>query len=292
MRFSLLTRSSTSDYVFVGRRHVDRWWGRGDFQRLFGADHPGIAVRCEAGTWQVFFAGIPSDRKDSHGRRIRFSILIEYEGDDSSENLDMVLGLVQEWLNSPWAGDEAGGDISKRLSAVFSEKTIESWFAGGDGSKAASDDATLARDVSDKIHSIADLPHHDLLTVGVPFKRWVGGLANTDARFAFLAAVEELLRGGDNVRGAAIVASLFGDRQELREQLDRFDELNNGSLAILISDDQEAEELRPKAVGSGAPSNTGEDQKDARWNVQQHLPWVLLIGVTLILLLAFLTKRC
>lgn len=291
MRFSLLTRSSNSDYVFVGRRHVDRWWGRGDFQRLFSADKPSIAVRREADDTQVLLAGLPSDRKDSHGRRIRFSVLIEYESEESAESLDTVVGFIQEWLKGPWSGDDVGGEIGVRFSSVFSEKTIENWFVGGDSSRAASDDPKLALDVSDQIHSVANLSSYSPAARNVLFKRWIGGLANARARGAFLAAVEELLRGRADVRGAAIVASLFVDRQELREQLERLEELNTGSLAVLISDDQEAEEIRPKVSGSGNPSDT-EEPKNAGWNVQQHLPWGFLLVATLALILVVMMNKC
>lgn len=260
MRFSLLTRSLSTDYVFVGRRGVDRWWNRGDFQRLYSEEQPSIAVRRDGSGWQLLIAGIPSDRKDTHQRRIRFSILAESDGRDDGEELDHLLGFIHAWLRASSAADRTGGRISVGLSSAFGSEEIERWFEGGDSSKAVTDDKDLANDVSDKIHSVvtSSEAHHPHVN-DVGFEQWVGGLASVEARDAFFARVESILRSGASTRRTAFVASLFSDRQDLREQLEKLPDFRSGQFAILIDDDGEVEEIRPKEPSSGAPSTSRKD---------------------------------
>lgn len=290
MRFSLLTRAATRDYVFVGRRHVDRWWLRGDYQRIFSEELPGIAVRREGASWQILLAGIPTDRKDSHERRIRLSVLMESEGATASSDVDEALGLLQEWLDGLSTGDATNSQISKQLAHAFPKSTVETWFAGSDTSRAATDDKDLAQEVCDQLHTIASVARYDGLTVGVPFDRWFGGRSNADARRAFLVSIERMLREDTVSRGAAIVASLFNDRREFRDQFDKLTTLQNGLLAVLIDDAGEAEELRPKAPGSENPSahindNSKVPSRRPRLSLQFVALAFLVIGLLVITLL-------
>lgn len=253
MRLSLQTRSIHHDYVFVGRRHVKRWWKAGTFAEVFSIESPAIAIQRDGSKLYVLLSGIPSDRRDSHDTPIRFSLLVE---SDHSER-DELWNVISVWLEGCRLGSAEESPLARAMQATFPQDTVEEWFREGavlgedesDGDLAVQIDHSLSELLRGLPGSELDGTRRDALPM-----RWLGGLEDQPSRQAFLAEVWSVLDGGGGGREAiAVVAPPRIERRELIETLEGRPELVGGRLAILINDDRGVESLRPKAQRPEAP---------------------------------------
>lgn len=270
MQIHLQTRGRFTDYGFLGRPPLTRWWL--DYRDFTSYERPTIVVISGATGWRVYASGLTSSRRDRVETVIRYAVVLEGTPGDA----DAATRLVAAWMTDTLASTAPDGARSA-LDEQFPEDAVERLMT--DRSDRACDEVDgLAR------KAIASLPAHDLLPDTATAPPWVGGMQAATARDAFLAHVAALLRG---TPGAALMVNLVGTKAEATPILDRHPE-----AAILIDDPGGAlgGEIVPiekkKPTPGGPPSDRSRGRPDS-----QHGSRILLLAAIALGVAAWLLMR-
>jgi hypothetical protein len=177
----------------------DEWWRalvEKGWLRSAYADVPGFAALCKAGEWMMYFAGIPSNRKDYRSRTIYFQISLRGNVAGPERDRQDALACVQLWLddlgNGRWVektgvlriADSRFGDI---LNQQLSEEVVNEYF--GDGTSPLGDDLILK--LYDEIITDRSAASSSMLGKAV-----VGAIDDTEDRGAILSTISQMCYTG------------------------------------------------------------------------------------------------
>lgn len=186
MQLHLQSRGRTTDYTFLGAAPADTWWL--DFQRYTRFEGPTIIVRRRANDagWCAYLSGIPSSRRDSVERVIRYTIV----GSGTGEESRPLAGLIAAWLADV---ARAESSVQRALDEAFDEDFVEHCLRP-------------SADTQKEWHAAVDKRLHDLVRrLSAPTEaganpsgasdHWCGGIEDPEVRSAFVARVAAILRG-------------------------------------------------------------------------------------------------
>lgn len=215
-------RSRGDDYSYFPPVTGDSWWRRYRDETSF--EHPTLLLEAGQGVWRLYAGGIPSDRRDSTGTRIRYSYIL---AGDSTDRDDVSTAQFLVWIWSRAGGREDLGHIFDQWAT---EETVAEWFQSSGSVPSAND---VLRAVTDAIRQtsegIVDPPSADTGTLELPNSgdvvgtrgsrlARVGGLASSDGTHTLRTAATSLLRG--EMSGCALVLNLVNfSRQQPSEDL-------------------------------------------------------------------------
>jgi hypothetical protein len=218
-----------ADYTFLGDAPHDPWWRA--YRDATAFDHPTGLVTSDGESWAAYLSGIPSDRVDSVGTTVRYTLV--FHGAYGVADADCVLAGVAAWLDDVSAGpDRLHGPLSAALDARFPADEVDRLIAGrtapGVAARRNPEHDVVAelrqdlepydgrfgveRQVFATLHTLPAPP------VGVDEPGdWLGAVADPAARAAFVARVATLLRG---TPGRALLLNLVGGPADAAPLLD------------------------------------------------------------------------
>lgn len=179
MRVYVKTRGTSIDYRFLGPLPRQRWWEPLSGRYLV-EEKPAVAVSGGGPAWSAAMFGIPSRRRDSRLRAIRYSLLVEAEPAES----DLAVRCVRLALD-----EEARDELGARLDEIYPADLVD-----------AALETPLEADLPDAEQVLkavretaAALPAASpAWPVTAP---WIGSGFDAEAVDAFLAHTRRLARG-------------------------------------------------------------------------------------------------
>lgn len=196
-----------ADYRFLGAAPGDPWWREYDAMTIF--EEATLLLEGREDGWRLYVTGIPSERKDSTGARIRFSIAADGDADDDP---DPILALVQAWL----APDD--GALGRHMDAHFDEDFVSAAYERPQPPEY--DDAVRAK----LQEALAGLPSP--AAEPATEESWCADLRSQAARAALLARCRTVVEGGSGLAAVLNVAA-FEDVADLAA---------HRNVAVLIPD--------------------------------------------------------
>jgi hypothetical protein len=247
MNMCVRTRSAGVDYGFLGSAPTDHWWQR--YDRTIDSTKHGAAVESADGMWRIYLTGIPSQRRDQAGRRIRYTLVLDGKATDEFTT-GQAMRVLWNWLLS--AADPARNSLSAALDGQFDEEAVAPLLRRRDDEAAA----LAARKLDE---AVAVLPREDL---GKPaarpalYARWLGDIHRPDARAAWLDRAAGML-GGQS--GTALIVNLAECEADL-------DDVPDGPLTVLLTDPYPSlvstfNELKPKATAGANDPKAGSARR-------------------------------
>jgi len=214
MKIYLRTRGELRhlDYGFLGVAPEKSWWR--DFSGVTTMERPCVLCTEDQGSWRVFVSGVPSKRVDTVGTMIVYTIVLEGDASSSDTDRQLALRLIATWAEEIGTRREHSA-LTDGLDEAFPRATVEKYLM------ATSESAnTASEEVSGQVRAVlGTLP---VRTNSEPAgrdaapdrpDRWIGGVANTHARAAFLEMTETILGGGT---GQAHVLNMVADGAQAR----------------------------------------------------------------------------
>jgi len=128
MEIFVRTKSYRQEYGFLGA-WPDDWWV--DYRRLTTVERPGLLARAEGGVWQVLLTGIPTPRADAAERRITYSVLFEGSGPPRGEDREVLMRVVQSWLDALADPEAVESGIGAGLDEHLADEGIVRLLAAG-----------------------------------------------------------------------------------------------------------------------------------------------------------------
>ncbi len=234
MPFYVETRDEgrARDYRFLGAAPEDAWWS--EYGRLTEFEGPSMLVTGESGTWRCYFTGIPSNRRDSTGTTIRFSIAGEGRVDDAV-GVDLLVRLASSWLQDRTV-DSSLARLDAALNLLFPRQFVAAVYGSRDPSAAKAAEQKLLEAFSLLVAPAATSSATD---------SWVGNRSSSEARAALANRCRQI---GEGLDGAAFVlnAASQHDCESIRER--------HKTLAVLLADGPDP----PKAL-AGTPAQSTVD---------------------------------
>ncbi len=106
----IMTRGQEQDYTFLIVPPKMTWWTLyNQTETVTKFENPTCILESTSAGWRLYLSGIPSTRRDPSARVIRYTLVIEDDGQGSSLlEIDQLLNLIQIWLTEV---SEAAGQI-------------------------------------------------------------------------------------------------------------------------------------------------------------------------------------
>ncbi|MEU5345633.1 hypothetical protein AB0H18_33175 [Streptomyces sp. NPDC020766] len=176
MRTHLMTRGTRRrhDYAFLGEAPPDQWW-QTLARWVFMESEELIIRRQESGRTGLVISGIPSQRTDAIGTRIRHTLVV----DAVQEDQRLALWLVRCGLD-----DEERTRLGKALDTAFDGDLVDALMSGADGEV----DTRLL----DTLQKAAGDSEDGETSKDVPGS-WAGDVHDEASVRAFMARVRRLL---------------------------------------------------------------------------------------------------
>lgn len=135
MPLYLQTRSTGRDYDFLGKRPLQSWWSA-VYGRFSALEEFTLALEVTlSGDWRAYLGGIPSERRDSVGTPIRYSLAgAGVLGDrDASFVYTLLSTLLQEYTPAHLADRLAllGTSLDARFPQAFLDGLGKDWYGEG-----------------------------------------------------------------------------------------------------------------------------------------------------------------
>jgi hypothetical protein len=199
VKLYVMTRSATMDYAFVGDIPADQWWNRFSDLGLLFPSEPAVALRGAARRWSAALFGVPSQRVDRSGRRIRYTVIVESKSDDTL----LAVRLVRLALDAA-----SRAELGLLLDEIYPEELVGRLFTAHSEAVAPDPDtvAALLREQAEK--QPATIPPQG--RVAPP---WAGSADQPRARDAFVAHAARLADGTDGLCLVAFGAATAQDAE-------------------------------------------------------------------------------
>ncbi|PNG22769.1 hypothetical protein C1J00_07595 [Streptomyces cahuitamycinicus] len=265
------------DYAFLGQSPPDRWWETVGSWLFLDAEEL-VVSRRDRRTTGLLLSGIPSQRRDVIGTRIRYTVVVDEVHDDP--------GLAT-WLIRCGLEDEARERLGRALDEGYDADYVDAWLAGTGSADSASHDGSpqeVERRLLAAVREGASAAPDD--TAGGNDRRgsWAGGIQDPGAREAFRIRALRLLQ--DSRPGIAFTTHALGTT----EGAWRMAQALSLEVAVLLHDSDMARVVSlsqgsaaATAVSGGkAPIPVG--RRDAS---RYRSPQLLILAVTLALAMAW-----
>ncbi|MEU4468023.1 hypothetical protein AB0G20_30815 [Streptomyces sp. NPDC024017] len=176
MRAHLMTRGTRRrhDYAFLGEAPPDQWWNT-LARWVFMESEELVIRRREDGRTGLVISGIPSQRTDAIGTRIRHTLVVDAVHEDQR----LALWLVRCGLD-----DAERARLGKALDAAFDGDLVNALMSGTDGEV----DTRLL----DALQTAAGDTEDEETSKDAPGS-WAGGVQDEASVRAFVARVRRLL---------------------------------------------------------------------------------------------------
>lgn len=115
MKVYVKTRGTSVDYRFLGAVPGERWWEVLS-GRYLTEERPAVAARGEGPRWSAAMFGVPSDRRDSRLRTIRYSLVIEA----GSQDAELAVRWVRLGLDAA-----ARAELGARLDEIYPAELVD-----------------------------------------------------------------------------------------------------------------------------------------------------------------------
>jgi hypothetical protein len=284
------------DYQFIGgEAPADFWWRT--YKQVTDIERPTILLRSDGTAWQAYIAGIRSRRLDVTDNLIQFNLVLAGECGASADN-GLALAVIGRSAAdlAGQGGQFIGGDLlDGQLPGDEVERLLR---APGEESAAVAAAAVRAgyRPLAATPPASA-IPDGDAASPGgaadagpLPFRAWLGGIAEPRALATFNTLASGLLHGS---RGRAVVLNLISDDVDEAE-LPAWD----GALGVLAARPDANLEMAVRALkkagspprGETSPTKprqaTGTHRKRQRawrhWSNRTRVALIATVAVTLV----------
>ncbi|MFM9700218.1 hypothetical protein [Streptomyces europaeiscabiei] len=267
------------DYAFLAQSPPHRWWETVGKWLFLDAEEL-VVSRRDPWTTGLLLSGIPSERRDVIGTRIRYTVVV----DDVHDDPELATRLIRCGLE-----DEERARLGRALDEGFDADYVDAWLAGnGSTDSATLDGATqeVERRLLAAVRERAFAAPNENDTAGGSDRRgsWVGGIQNPGAREAFRIRAQRLLQ--DPRPGIAFTTHALGTIEGAR----RMAQALTQEVAVLLHDSElgRVERLSqgPAAAtavsGGKAPTPVGRRDPST-----YRRPELLILAVTLGLAMAW-----
>jgi hypothetical protein len=225
------TRGKKTDYKFILNEPEDKWWRK--YKGLTTFEYPTILIENRNNhNPRIYLSGIPSKRKDSKQTIIRYTLVIEL---DTDTDTDTVLKLVYKWLDEVQKSADVlcleQSYIGTLLDAQFPEPDVEKLLdkTTEESEKKKILDTGLKKFIENMslYTGSKDVQCHK-------YKRWWGGVQNTDSCEVWISLVYQLLKDKDQGRALLLNFANESDVEQLSKQFP------SGKIGLLIKNNEKA----------------------------------------------------
>ena len=177
----LMTRGTSRrlDYNFLGAPPPELWWRPLGDSGLILLEQPEVIAYGNGVELSMLISGVPSQRRDMIGTRIRYTLVVDHLQDD--------VGLAQR-LAATGLSPEGRTRLGRRLDETFDAAKVDGLLSGSnDGS-----------DVGELLATMLASPDWSAQVTGSGKEiqgSWAGPVADEDACAAFLARIGALAAG-------------------------------------------------------------------------------------------------
>ena len=207
MKYYLNTRGGVLDYRFLGDSPSESWWREYDPFTKF--ESPTLIVRSDGQKVDFYLSGIPSVRRDSSQRVIRYTLVAQGQvGEETAE----LLSLIGVWLDDHGAADRAQR-VQEAFDQVFPQSEVEALLS-----------AVPAAGVEERVKEVLTAVSGPLPEIGEPGKSgdnisqgWWGSIKEPMSRSHFLVCLSGILQG--NINGAVAFFNLIDNKHEAEQAL-------------------------------------------------------------------------
>lgn len=209
MRVYIQTRGKTVDYSFLGKAPIEHWWLH--FRDATSFEKPTLILQADKKTWKCFLSGIPSNRKDRVGTTIRYTLVLEGDCKEFTNDEDKIISpLVISWLKDA-STELTGTTIKNILDSALTEDIVEHFF------KSRTDNSIIL-EVEDILkNKLNSLKESDIKSNASRYvdESWIGSIFLEKSLVEIGYRVQHLLNG--NLAGAVGLFNLLGTSAEVTD---------------------------------------------------------------------------
>ncbi|MEU6812656.1 hypothetical protein ABZ920_27490 [Streptomyces sp. NPDC046831] len=265
------------DYSFLAQSPPHWWWETVGKWLFLDAEELVVSRRDER-TAGLLLSGIPSERRDVIGTRIRYTVVVDDVHDDQA----LATRLIRCGLE-----DEERERLGRALDEGFDADYVDAWLAGTGGADGAALDGSpqeVERRLLTALRGRTSAAPND--TAGGSDRRgsWVGGIQDPGAREAFRIRAQRLLQ--DPRPGMAFTTHAIGTAEGARRMARALPQ----EVAVLLHDSDmgrleslsQGSDTETAVSGGKVPAPVGRRDPST-----YRRPQLLILAVTLALAMAW-----